>query len=124
MIKGYADFHYYVADMSRGVQFYSQALGLNKIYGHEHWSTLTLGNLTLGLHWTGGHPVPQTPRDSHGQNCGGTLTLHSDDIPGDKEKILKAGGKVLGEADQPWGHMLVFEDLDGNVLKLMRPKDR
>jgi len=26
------------------------------------------------------------------------------------------------QADAPWGHMLVFEDLDGNVLKLMKPK--
>ncbi|WP_413943246.1 VOC family protein [Bdellovibrio sp. HCB-162] len=32
------------------------------------------------------------------------------------------GVKILGEDDQPWGHMLVFEDPDGNVLKLMNPK--
>lgn len=47
---------------------------------------------------------------------------YSDNIAEDKEKVQKAGGKILGEADQAWGHILVFEDPDGNVLKLMNPK--
>jgi len=78
---------------------------------------MIIGNLNLGLHWTAGAAIPTTSRDSHGQNCGGTLTFDSDNIIEDKERIEKAGGKILGEADQPWGHMQVFEDLDGNVLK-------
>lgn len=122
MIKGYRDFYYNVKDMNRAIEFYQTALGMNKTYGHEHWTTMTVGNLSLGLHWTEGQDVPKTPRDSHGQHCGGTLTFHSDDIANDKKKIEQAGGKILGEADQPWGHMLVFEDVDGNVMKLMNPK--
>jgi len=122
VIKGYRDFYYNVTDMNRAIQFYIDALGMKKAHGHEYWTTMTLGNLNLGLHWTEGVSVPTTPRDSHGQNCGGTLTFESDNIVEDKERIKKAGGKILGEADQSWGHMLVFEDLDGNVLKLMKPK--
>ncbi len=122
MIKGYKDFYYNVTDMARAVQFYSTALSMTKSYGHEHWTTMTVGNLSLGLHWTDGAPVPNTPRDPHGQNCGGTLIFESDNIKEDRARIETAGGKVLGETDQPWGHMLVFEDLDGNVLKLMKPK--
>ncbi len=122
MIKGYRDFYYNVKDMNCAVQFYQSALGMKKVYGDEFWTSMTLGNLNLGLHGSGGKAVPPTPRDSHGQDCGGTLTLDSDDITEDRKKIEKAGGKILGEADQPWGHMLVFEDLDGNVLKLMNPK--
>jgi len=38
------------------------------------------------------------------------------------KRIELFGCKILGEADQPWGHILVFEDPDGNVLKLMNPK--
>ena len=91
------------------------------MYGHEYWTTLSVGNLNLGLHWTEGEEVTSTPRDSHGQKSGGTLTFYSDDINGDRKRIESAGGKILGEAEQPWGHMLVFEDLDGNVLKLMNP---
>lgn len=108
--------------MKKAEQFYTEALGMKKAYGHEFWTTMTVGNLNLGLHWTEGENIPLTPRDSHGQNCGGTLTFDSDNIADDRKKIEKAGGKILGEADQPWGHMLVFEDLDGNVLKLMKEK--
>jgi len=122
MIKGYRDFYYNVTDMNRAIKFYTDALGMTKAHGHEYWTTMTLGNLNLGLHWTEGDSIPKTPRDFHGQNCGGTLTFDSDNIVEDRERIKKAGGKILGEADQTWGHMLVFEDLDGNVLKLKKAK--
>jgi predicted enzyme related to lactoylglutathione lyase len=123
MIKGYTDFYYNVKNMKAALAFYEGALGLKRIYFHDHWATLQCGNLRLGLHWSEGVAVPLTPRDSHGQNAGGTLTLFSDNVREDREKILAGGGKILGESDQPWGHMLIFEDVDGNVLKLMNPKD-
>lgn len=122
MIKGYRDFYYNVTDMNRAIKFYSEALGMSKIYGDDYWTTMTIGNLNLGLHWTEGNSIPLTPRDSHRQNNGGTLTFQSDNIEEDRKKIEQAGGKILGEANPSWGHMLVFEDLDGNVLKLMNPK--
>ena len=122
MINGYKDFYYNVTDMNRALKFYTDALGLMKIYGDEYWTTMTVGNLSLGLHWTEGESIPLTPRDSHGQSNGGTLTFQSDNIAEDRKKIEQAGGKILGESNQAWGHMLVFEDLDGNVLKLMNPK--
>ena len=122
MIKGYQDFYYNVKDMKRAVKFYEVALGMAKSFGDEYWTAMTVGNLKLGLHWTEGAEIPKTPRNSHGQDSGGTLTFLSDDVTQDRKKIETAGGKVLGEADQAWGHMLVFEDLDGNVLKLMKPK--
>lgn len=122
MIKGYKDFYYNVKDMAKAVAFYSEALGMKKTYGHEFWTTMSVGNLNLGLHWTEGSDVPKTARDSHGQVCGGTVTFESDNISEDRNRIEKFGGKILGEADQDWGHMLVFEDIDGNVLKLMKTK--
>lgn len=122
MITGYQDFYYNVTDMDRAIEFYTDALGMKKTYGNEHWATLNVGNLDLGLHWTEGKSIPRNPRTSHGQENGGTLTLRSDNIAEDRRRIEEAGGNILGETDQAWGHMLVFEDLDGNVLKLMRPK--
>ncbi|MNT53549.1 Glyoxalase-like domain protein [compost metagenome] len=76
------------------------------------------GSVHIGLHWTEGAVIPPTSRDAHGQNCGGTLTLASDNISEDRQRIVTFGGKILGESVHPWGHMLVFEDPDGNVLKL------
>ncbi|MEZ4741067.1 MAG: hypothetical protein R3B45_01225 [Bdellovibrionota bacterium] len=39
-----------------------------------------------------------------------------------REKLEQAGAKILGTANEPWGNMVVFEDPDGNVLKLMESK--
>ena len=122
MINGYKDFYYNVTDMNRATKFYTEALGMKKAFGDKYWTSMNVGNLNLGLHWTEGESIPLTPRDSHGQSNGGTLTFQSDNIAEDRKKIEQAGGKILGESNQAWGHMLVFEDLDGNVLKLMNPK--
>jgi len=122
MILGYQDFYYNVQDLNRAVRFYESAFGLKTYYANEHWVSLGIGDLKLGLHWTEGSPVPKNPRDSHGSHCGGTLTFRSTDVNGDRLKIEAAGGKILSASVQPWGEMLVFEDLDGNVLKLMNPK--
>ncbi|MGE0712848.1 MAG: VOC family protein [Planctomycetota bacterium] len=122
MITGVQDVYYNVEDMDRAVAFYTGVLGCTKLDGNPYWTSLELGGLRLGLHWTEGGPVPRTPRDAHGAHCGATLTLRSDDVPGDRARLEQAGAKVLGQDDAPWGTMLVFEDPDGNVLKLMRPK--
>ena len=120
MITGYKDFYYNVKDMKRAVNFYKNALQM-MVEGEsdEYWTSLVVGNLKLGLHGSEGD-IPATIRNSHGQEHGGTLTLGSTDIAEDRRRIVNAGGKIIGDVKQPWGHMLVFEDLDGNVLKLMK----
>jgi hypothetical protein len=87
----------------------------------EFWIALDCHGVQIGLH-PEDKPIPQVPRGGHGAHAGATLTLRSDNIPEDRKKLESLGAKILGDADQPWGHMLVFEDPDGNVLKLMRPK--
>ena len=87
----------------------------------EYWIALDCHGVRIGLH-PAEKAIPRVPRDSHGAHAGATLTLKSDNIPEDRKKLEALGAIILGEADQLWGHMLVFEDPDGNVLKLMRPK--
>lgn len=122
MINGVQDVYYNVSNMEKAVQFYTDVLGMKVSFSNEHWTSLDAWGVNIGLHWTEGQNVPKTPRDSHGQHCGATLTLKSDDISKDKEALERGGAKIIGEADAPWGHMLIFEDLDGNVLKLMNSK--
>ncbi|MNK26207.1 fosfomycin resistance protein FosB [compost metagenome] len=121
MITGVKDVYYSVTDVKRAKQFYIEALGMKLSFEHEHWIALDCGGVQIGLH-PEENPIPSIPRDSHGSHAGATLTLKSNDVKEDRKRIESFGGKILGEADQPWGHMLVFEDPDGNVLKLMNPK--
>jgi predicted enzyme related to lactoylglutathione lyase len=121
MITGVQDIYYSVTDVPRAKRFYTDCLGMKIKFEHEHWIALDCAGTPIGLH-PEDQPVPHIPRDSHGAHAGATLTLKSNNVPEDRDLIISFGGKILGEADQPWGHMLVFEDPDGNVLKLMNPK--
>tara|TARA_R110000868_G_scaffold132381_5_gene343297 strand:- start:775 stop:1146 length:372 start_codon:yes stop_codon:yes gene_type:complete len=122
MIKGVHDIYYNVSDMQAAVGFYTKTLNMSVIFGSEHWTSLNCEGVTIGLHWSGGKVIPGFARDSHGALCGGTLTLNSDDVAADRLILEAAGAKILGEMDESWGHMLIFEDLDGNVLKLQNAK--
>ncbi len=121
MITGIQNFHYYVQNMDRAVEFYSAAFGAKKVFGDEHWTSMVLHGLTLGLHGNNGWPVEKVPRNDHGAKAGGTLTLKSDNIPEDRARLEKLGAQIIGETKTDWGHMLVFEDLDGNILNLQHP---
>ncbi|MGZ3787122.1 MAG: VOC family protein [Bacteriovorax sp.] len=119
MITGIRDFYYNVQDMNRAVKFYTEVLSFKVVHSDEYWTTLTIDGANIGLHWTEGDAVPAVLFDGHGAFHGGTLTLSSNNIEEDKRHLENAGAKILSESKQPWGHMLVFLDLDGNVLKLM-----
>jgi catechol 2,3-dioxygenase-like lactoylglutathione lyase family enzyme len=121
MITGIQDIYYSVTDTKRAINFYTEALGMKLVFATEHWIALDCHGVRVGLH-PEDKAIPVVPRDSHGAHAGATLTLKSDNITEDRQRIEKFGAKILGEDDAEWGHMLVFEDLDGNVLKLMRPK--
>jgi len=121
MILAIQDVYYNVADMDRAVLFYRDVLKLEVVERSDHWSALELGGTRIGLHWTGGAEVPGVPRDAHGARTGGTLTLRTTSIRSEREHLEAHGVTVLGASDNDWGKVLVFEDPDGNVLKLMEP---
>ena len=122
MIRGVRDVYVNVADMDRAVAFYTEVLGLSATERSPHWTTLDCGGLRFGLHWTGGDPVPAVPGDAHGPHAGGVITLEVADIEAALAALAAAGVEVRGGiARNPWGALLVFEDPDGNVLKLMEP---
>lgn len=122
MIDGVKDFNYNVSHMERAIKFYTEALGMKLLKEGEVWSTLECCGVEVGLHWTRGEPVKKVSADIHGAQAGGTLTLRSSDVSADRSLLEQRGAKIVGEQDEAWGHLLVFEDPDGNVLKLMHPK--
>jgi catechol 2,3-dioxygenase-like lactoylglutathione lyase family enzyme len=121
MITGVQDIYYNVQDMGRAVQFYTQILGMKLIDSDEWWSSLECNGVRIGLHATGGDPVPLIPRDSHGSLAGATLTLRSNDIESEHEKLKGLNINILGFHKEHWGAIIVFEDTEGNVLKIMQP---
>ena len=120
MIKGIRSFHYPVTNLDRAVKFYTEALGMTLDYQQPGWTALKFQGFQIGLHPE--KEIYEIPRDSHGALAGGCLTLVSDDVPADRRLLESKGAKILGEENRPYGHILVFEDPDGNVLKLMNPK--
>src|SRR5688572_17972822 len=121
MIKGIQDFYYNVRDMERALAFYGALLERAPSYRTSHFSVFEVGGLRLGLHLSE-QEIPRVPRDGHGPLAGGTLTFASTDIAGDRARLEGLGAAILAELDETWGHLVVFEDLDGNVVKLMRAK--
>lgn len=121
MITGVQDVYYNVEDMDRAVRFYTELLGMTAVDTSRAWSTLQLGDIRIGLHGSGGAPVPEIPRDVHGAYAGATLTLRSDDITADTLRLRAAGSVILGEFHEEWGKITVFQDSEGNVLKLLQP---
>jgi len=122
MILGVQDIYYNVTDMALAVDFYHRVLGMRWIDGDAWWTSLDCGGVRIGLHSTEGAPVPRVPREAHGAHAGATLTLRVADAAAARAQLEAAGAVILGELDAAWGHMVVFEDPDGNVLKLMQPK--
>ncbi|MGZ3653623.1 MAG: VOC family protein [Bdellovibrionota bacterium] len=120
MITGIQDIYYNITDRTRSLRFYTEALQMKVTMNEEYWVALDCHGVKVGLHPE--KEVFQVPRDGHGAHGQAVLTLRSNNIKEDRARIEACGGKVLSESDQAWGHMLTFEDPDGNVLKLMNPK--
>ena len=120
-ITGLRSFHYPTNNLDAAKKFYIETLGMEFDYEQPGWCALKMSGVQIALH-PEEEKIPDIPKDDHGALCGGCITLASDNVPEDRKKIEEGGGKILSEADAPWGHMLTFEDLDGNVLKLMNAK--
>jgi len=119
MIIGVQDIYINVQDMERAVKFYSGVLGLAVTDADPHFTGLDAGGVRFGLHWTGGAPVPQIAHDAHGSHLGATITFRVQDIAAAKKALHDNEVTILGSSDNPWGKIVVFQDLDGNILKLM-----
>ncbi len=121
-ITGVNDVYYNVEDMERAVAFYRDVLGLRVIDQNPYWTSLDLGGVKVGLHWTEGGKVPYVGRDDHGPHAGACLTVKVDDIRATVSQLEGRGVRFLGGiTNAPWGSLATFEDSEGNVLKMMEP---
>ena len=121
MVVGIQDVYYNVADMLRAVTFYRDVLGMRVVDTNPWWTSLDFFGARIGLHGTGGDPVPALAGDEHGPHSGAVLTLRSTDIDNDASYLQRNGVAIIGRSDNDWGRLVVFRDPDGNFLKLMQP---
>jgi predicted enzyme related to lactoylglutathione lyase len=124
MIVGVQDVHYNVQDMARAVAFYRDALGMRVLDSNDWWTGMDFYGARIGLHWTGGAPVPATAHDDHGPKSGATLTLRTTDIDTDVVFVVRRGARLVGRSDNDWGRLAVLQDPDGNLFKLMQAPAR
>jgi extradiol dioxygenase family protein len=109
--------------MARATAFYCEVLGCEVTYGDDYWTSLDAYGLKIGLHWTEGESIPPILHDDHGAFVGATITFSSDNILQDKERLQRRHNvEIIGELDEAFGHLLVFKDSEGNILKLMHQK--
>lgn len=123
MILGVRNVYYNVRNLKEAVRFYTEVLGLRLVLHEEKWANLELSGVRVGLYWTGGDDVPNSPRGKYGNLIGATLSLTSSNIEEDKQKLLNANTIVLDEMEESFGKVLLFQDPDGNVLRLVQPSD-
>lgn len=123
MVVGVQDVYVNVSEMEQAVTFYRDLLGLEVTDETPHFVGLKAGEVRIGLHWNGGHPVPPVPHDAHGAHAGATITFRVANLDEAATAVESAAATILGRSENPWGNILVLQDPDGNVLKLMSQPD-
>ncbi len=109
---------YYVRDMDRAVQFYTEVLGLplEHRFG-DNWAEVNAGPVTVGL-----HPVDE--HDTVVAGGGGTASFTVENIE-DVVKQLRERGATVGEIhERPRGKFAMVTDPDGNHLHFIEFSER
>ncbi|MGA2903547.1 MAG: VOC family protein [Candidatus Korobacteraceae bacterium] len=103
-----------VKDMDRSVAFYRDIVGLKLEMHTPYWSSLSAGNVSLGLH-------PESPHARVAPGMGCTFGFEVSDI---KERVqeLKAKGVAvpMEPRDDGFGWLAIFNDPDGYAIQLVQ----
>lgn len=116
VVEGHEAFFYFVKDMTVGVNFYRDVLGLNSIVVDEYWSVFLLPDGgKFGLHLASS--------DSEVGSGGQTpmIILRVKDVRQSISALTEKGVKVVTPyISQSWGEEADIADPDGNVLRIAR----
>ena len=117
-----------VADYDEAIAFYTQTLRFEliedtKMSETKRWVVVAPpGNAGCRLLLARGVGDEQLSRV--GNQTGGRvfLFIHTDDFEGDYAHLKAKGVKIVrGPVDEPYGRVLVFADLYGNLIDLIQP---
>lgn len=112
MIGKLALFMVVVTDMDRSVAFYRDVLGLKLLFQTPGWSSLSAGNVEIGLHSESEH-LKVRPTES------AQMAFYVDDIT-KSIAYLKANGThvLMPPKQEDFGTLSVFTDPDGYHIQL------
>jgi len=103
-----------VKDMDRGVAFYRDVVGLKLEIHTPEWSSLSAGNITLGL-----HPESQCSKVSPTLGC--TFGFQVSDIQGVVQELKSKGvAMMLEPIHEDFGWLGIFTDPDGYPVQLVQ----
>ena len=101
-----------VRDMDRSVAFYRDIVGLKVQMHTPFWSSLSAGNIVLGL-----HPESEHAKVAPGTGC--TFGFEVPDLQPVAADLKAAGVKFLMEPRQEdFGWLAMFADSDGYAVQL------
>ena len=102
---------FWVADMDRALEFYTQALGLKLLHRHgDEWAELDSGPIRLALHGSAEH-----------REHGGAVAFEVEDLDSERFALELRGVTFEGRGGEVEGRarFVAFHDPDGNDLQLI-----
>jgi catechol 2,3-dioxygenase-like lactoylglutathione lyase family enzyme len=112
MIGKLALFMVVVKDMDRSVAFYRDVLGLKLLFQTPGWSSLSAGNVEIGLHSESEH-LKVRPTES------AQMAFYVDDIERTLSYLRAQNAHILMQPKkEDFGTLAVFTDPDGYHIQL------
>ena len=116
----------YVEDVTRSIEFYERAFGLERrmIVEAGDYGELATGATTLAF--SSHHLMTElgkTPGIADVKAPVLEIAFETDDVPGSLEKAKQAGATVIQDASEmPWGQTISYvSDLDGYLIEICSP---
>jgi predicted enzyme related to lactoylglutathione lyase len=107
-----------VRDMERSVAFYRDVVGLKVELHTPGWSSLSAGNITLGLH-------PESPHSKVAPTLGCTFGFEVSDIQGVVQELKSKNVPMMMEPiHEDFGWLAIFTDPDGYPVQLVELEAR
>lgn len=101
-----------VKDMDRSVAFYSDVVGLKVEMHTPYWSSLSAGNISLGLH-------PETEKAKAAPAMGCTFGFEVTDIQQTVQDLKAKGARMqLEPKHEDFGWLAIVADPDGYPVQL------
>ena len=116
----------YVEDVTRSIEFYERAFGLERKMIHEagDYGELATGATTLAFSSRGlMKELGKNPDIADVNTPVFEIAFEADDVPRSLEKARQAGATIIQDvSEMPWGQTISYvSDMDGYLIEICSP---